>query len=324
MRRFALFVLCALLFARLMAAPMLEQRIVLPGVSGRIDHCALDAANRRLFVAALGNNSIEVIDLTNGQVVRSIAGLDEPQGLYYDPATHQLFVANGGDGTLNVYSDKGWGLAGVIRFDSDADNLRWDETNKLLYVGHGAGALAAVDLSRMTVVADVRLPTHPESFQLERRGTRTFVNLPAVHAIAVVDRARMKVTDSWSLDAAANFPLALDEPNRRLFVGCRLPSRLLVYDTETGRQVDRLELHGDCDDLFYDSARRLVYASCGEGFLDIVRQVDADHYTRQESVRTAERARTCLLAEDRLFVAAPRHGIQPAQILCYRLDPIVP
>lgn len=115
--------------------------------------------------------------------------------------------------------------------------------------------------------------------------------------------------------------MALDEQNHRLFVACRLPARLLVFDTGNGKELARLDLHGDCDDLFHDAARHRLYASCGEGFVDVFAPTDAGSLTRVESTKTEPRARTCFCTGEFLYLAVPRRGGQPAEIWCYRLGP---
>jgi YVTN family beta-propeller protein len=299
----------------------LERTIPLPHVEGRIDHFAHDVAGGRLFVAALGNNSVEVVDLAAGRVIRSISGLAEPQGVFYLAEPGRLYVANGGDGSVRVFDGHSFAAVTTLSFGDDADNLRYDRSRKRLYVGFGGGALGIIDITTNEIVGRLPLRAHPESFQLEKTGSRVFVNVPSAHQIAVVDRESQKPLPPFSLGfVAANFPMALDEPNHRLFVASRAPARLLVFDTENGKEVARVDLHGDCDDLFFDSVRRQLYASCGEGFVDIFRQADADHYSLREAVTTEPKARTALLAGDFLFVAVPRRGDRSAEVRCYRIE----
>src|SRR5205814_5285273 len=82
------------------------QTIPIPGVEGRIDHLSVDLKGQRLFVAALGNNTVEVVDLAQGKRIRSITGLQEPQGILYIAELDQVIVANGGDGTLRTFDAK--------------------------------------------------------------------------------------------------------------------------------------------------------------------------------------------------------------------------
>jgi YVTN family beta-propeller protein len=153
-----------------------SQVISLPAVAGRIDHLSLDAANRRLFVAALGNNTIEVVDLAADKVAHTIRGLDEPQGVCFVPELNRLYVANGGDGTLRVFDGGTFESIATLKFSGDADNVRYDPRAKLLFVGYGSGALGIVDVVKNEIAGDIPLGAHPESFQLDPNGEKIFVN----------------------------------------------------------------------------------------------------------------------------------------------------
>jgi DNA-binding beta-propeller fold protein YncE len=301
----------------------LEKTIPLAGVEGRIDHFAQDVAGGRLFIAALGHNTVEVVDLQAGKVVRSITGLSEPQGVFYLAELNRLYVANGGGGALRVYDGTTFAPIAVIPFDDDADNVRYDPAAGRLYIGHGSGALGSVDPATNRIVAEIPLAAHPESFQLERNGPRVFVNVPSAHQVAVVDRQKKSVIATWSTGlAAANFPMALDEANHRLTIACRLPARLLVFDTATGREAAKLDLAGDCDDLFYDPVRRRLYASCGAGFIEVIQCRDDGSYEPAGRIATRDGARTCFYSAefDRLFLALPKRAGHEAEIRVYQLQ----
>lgn len=296
--------------------------IRLPGVSGRIDHFAVDLAGQRLFVAALGNDTTEVIDLKAGVRQKSVRGLAEPQGVAYVPTSGRLFVANGGAGRVDILD--GTSLATIRRIDGldDADNVRYDAKAERIYVGYGGGALRVLDARSGDSLADIRLAGHPESFQLERRGERIFVNVPTVRQVAVVDRIKGAVVATWALHGAAvNFPMALDEPGQRLYVGARRPARLLVFDTRSGKQLDSVPIGGDTDDLYVDTARRRVYAVCGEGVISVVERREPERYVVAATIRTAPRARTGLFVPDleRLYVAVPARSGSGAEVRIYRV-----
>jgi DNA-binding beta-propeller fold protein YncE len=304
-------------------APLrLEKEIALANVKGRIDHMSVDTEGKRLFVSGLGNGTVEVIDINQGQRVHEIDSLKEPQGLLYDINSKRLFVASGGDGTLRAYDGNSFALLKTVELGDDADNLRYDPQLKQVLVGYGSGGLASFD-ANLQKITDIKLPSHPESFQLEHHDSRMFVNLPKSFVVAVIDRSRNEVVDKWNAPAASsNFPMALDESNGHLFVGFRDPARLFVFNTDDGKVVAQLPIVGDTDDLFYDSARHAIYVIGGEGFLDVFRQLDPNHYKRISRVKTSEGARTGLFVPllNHLFIAAPRRESQPARILVYRLD----
>ena len=301
----------------------LKQRIPLPGVEGRIDHFAFDPAGERLFVCALGNNTAEVLDLHKGQRIHSITNLGTPQGIAYIPELDRIFVANEKGGICKIYDGKTFQPVGDLNFKDDADNIRYDEATKKIYVGFGSGGIAVVNAPDGKQVGSIKLSGHPEAFQLEKGGNRIFVNVPNSRHVAVVDRDRGEVIATWKTDLAfGNFPMALDEANHRLFVGCRLPSTLVVLNTDSGDVVAKIEISGDPDDLFYDSKGHRIHVICGAGKIDVIEQIDANSYKPSTKIDTAPGARTGLFVgeSDTLFVAVPHRGSQQAEIRCYRVE----
>lgn len=293
----------------------LVQTIRLADVRGRIDHLAVDPDEARLFVAALGNDSVEVVDLRGGTRVVRITNLHEPQGIGYARSANRLFVANAGGG-VDVFEASTLRRMSRIEGLDDADNVRLEAADAKVYVGYGH-ALAAIDAGSGKLLERIELAGHPESFQLESAGTRIFVNVPSAAQIAVVDRSKKAVIGTWNIgEKRANFPMALDEANHRLFVATRKPASLLIFDTEAGVRTADLSIAGDADDLFYDARRKRLYVICGDGVIDIVDQKDADHYERAGEVRTVRGTRTGLFVPSRnaLFVAVPAHTSGPAEI----------
>jgi DNA-binding beta-propeller fold protein YncE len=305
------------------AALKLKQTILLPGVEGRIDHFASDPSGQRLFVCALGNNTVEVIDLRKGERVHSITGLGAPQGAAYVPEVNRLFVASDKGGICKIYDGESFQPVGELNFKDDADNVRYDETRKKIYVGFGSGGIAVVNALDGKQVGSIKHSAHPEAFQLEKDGSRIFVNVPNSRHVAVIDRDKGEVVARWKTDLAfANFPMALDEANHRLFVGCRLPSRLVVLNTDSGEVVAKVDISGDTDDVFYDSKRHRIYVICGAGKIDVIEQTDPNTYKALTKFDTANGARTGLFVPERdtLFVAVPHRGSQQAEIRCYAVE----
>ena len=303
--------------------PVLEPvaTIEMPGVKGRIDHLSVDLKRHRLFVAALGNDTVEVLDVERHRHGKSLPGFGEPQGVLYLPNPDRLYVANGTGDRLDILDGNSFASIKRIAKLADADNVRYDQMTGKVVVGYGKGALQVLDPGTGETTGEVRLPAHPESFQLERNGSRIFVNVPDARQVAVVDRSKRALVASWDVPGArANFPMTLDEAGRRLFIGARSPAMLLVYDTDSGKVVAKAPIGGDTDDLFYDAKRKRLYVICGEGRVDVFRQDDPDHYSQIGNVKTAGRARTGLFVpeEDRLYVAAPAVDGTPARILEYR------
>jgi YVTN family beta-propeller protein len=297
----------------------LEKTIPLPNVQGRIDHMSIDVKNQRLFVAALGNNTVEVIDIEHGKRIHSIPGLREPQGVLYLPDVNRLYVANGEDGTLHIFDGSSYEPIKSMKLGDDADNIRFDVDKKHIYVGYGSGALAVMNEDG-TKVAEIKLDAHPESFQLEKNGPRLFVNLPKSRKVAVVDRTTASVIAKWGTDGAfSNYPMALDERNHRLFIVFRLPARLVILDTNSGTALDKLPAIGDSDDVFYDGARKRIYVTGGEGGISVYEQQSADHYRQIAKLPTVKGARTSFFSShlSKLCVAVRAQGSEPAAIRVY-------
>src|SRR5436190_2061141 len=300
-----------------------RQTIALPGVEGRIDHLAFDAAGERLFVCALGNNSVEVLDLRKGERIHSITGLGAPQGIAYIPELDRLFVANDKGGIFKIYDAKSFQPVGELNFKDDADNVRYDEGAKRIYVGFGSGGIAIVNAVDGKQLGSITLAAHPEAFELEKNGKRIFVNVPNSRHVAVIDREKGEVVTTWKTDLAfGNFPMALDEANHRLFVGCRLPSKLVILNTESGEVAAKIDISGDPDDLFYDAKRHRIYAICGAGKIDFIEQTDPNIYEASAKVNTADGARTGLFVSEgeTLFVAVPHRGSQKAEVRAYHVE----
>lgn len=310
------------LFAHAIAedAMRLVATLPMPHLEDRIDHMAVDLEGQRLFVAAFGHHTLEVIDLKTNRLQASLLRLPGIQGVAYSPETKKLFATLGDDGSCRIFDAPTLKELSRIDLKEDADNIRYDSKNRRMYVGHESGAITILDAADGKTIGTIPLSAHPESFVLESNGSRIFVNIPRALTVAVVDRNQMKVIAKWSTHlSAGNFPIALDEANHRLFVGCRLPSKLLVYDTESGRLVSEQRINGDADDIFYDAKRKQLYVSCGAGYLDVIKQLDPDHYQRTAETPTATGARTALWVpqSNQLFLAVPRRSKQPAEIRIY-------
>jgi DNA-binding beta-propeller fold protein YncE len=306
------------------SAPLkLKQTIPLPGVEGRIDHFAFDPAGERLFVCALGNNTVEIIDLRKGERIHSITGLGSPQGIACIPESNRLLVANDKGGICNIYDAKSFQPVAQLSLKDDADNVRYDVATKQIYVGFGSGGIAVVDATNGKQIGSIKLSAHPEAFELEKDGRRIFVNVPNSRHVAVIDRDKGEVIARWQTDLAlGNFPMALDEAHHRLFVGCRFPSKLVVLNTDSGNVVAKIGISGDPDEVFYDAKHHRIYTMCGAGKIDVLDQTDPNTYVVSTRFDTADGARTGFFVPERqaLFVAIPHRGSQHAEIREYEIE----
>ena len=310
-----------LAFAATTATRSLEPAgaIALPGVKGGFDLMAADAPGQRLFLAAEENGSLEILDLKACTRLKSIGGMDEPKWVVYRSESHRLFVSNG-DGKVRTFDSNTYAPGRIFEFREKANNLRFDPSTGELFVGIGKkfGALAIINTRTDALGAEIPLANFPKQFDLD--GDRIYVNVPTANHITVVSRSQGKVIATWPVRIAKdNIPMGFDRASHRLFVACE-SGKLAVFDTTNGREVNSLDIDGEPDGVHYDAKRRLIYVSCGAGFIDVVRQQDADHYSRIEQIPTAKGAATSLfVAElDRLYLAVPAQDATPAELRIFR------
>lgn len=304
----------------------LEEEIPIPNVAGRIDHFTADIKRKRLIFSALGNNSIQVVDVFAGKNINTITGLNEPQGVLYVADVDKLFAANAGDGKLNIYKGDTYELEKNVDFGSDPDNLRYDANAKQVLVGYGedeTGAIGVIDANTSERVRDFKIGFHPESFQFETKGPHIFVNVPdAGNVVMSIDRKTGEI-QRWPLKGLrGNYAMVLNEADHRLFVVTRKVPMLVALDTETGKEVTRLPTAGECDDVFFDESRKRVYVIGGQGWISVYEQADPEHYKLLANVSSTVGVRTgyWFAKRDRFYVGVPAKGNEPAQVWTYEAE----
>jgi DNA-binding beta-propeller fold protein YncE len=299
---------------------LLKVSIPLAGIKGRIDHMAFDSKRQFIYVAALGNNTVEVVDLRNEKSVYSIKGLSEPQGIRYIPESNAIFIANGNTGECDVFNADSYKKITSIKLESDADNVRYDPESNKVYVGYGDGGIAIIDAKSFKQLADIKLPGHPESFQLDAVSGQLFVNIPDAKLIATIDLNKKSTIDKWKVEiATSNFPMAMDSKNHRLFIGCRNPAKLLTINSDNGTIISTSDIDSDTDDVFYDNSSNQIYVSCGGGYVDVFKRDGSDKYVTVSRIESRSGARTSLYVPElnQLIVAAPARSGSEAQLMIY-------
>jgi DNA-binding beta-propeller fold protein YncE len=302
----------------------LSRTIALPGVSGKFDHFAIDLAGQRLFCAATGNHSVEVIDLKTGRVEQSIAGLGKPHGLVWIPGS--LYVADGTLGELRLYKGSPLALAGKIKLSDDADDMVYDDASHRLFVGHGGSdaanpaRIAVVDTEKFALEANLSVATHPEALDIDPASRRVFANIADTKEVAVIAPGANSVTAQWKLTKAGdNVPMAFDSRHRTLYVACRTPGTLIALDAATGAERASLPAAAEADDLFYDPALARVYLISGTGEVDVYQVNEAGALEARGALHTAAGAKTALFvpAQNLLYVGVPGGGGKSSEIRIY-------
>lgn len=299
-----------------------EKEISLPNVNGRIDHLDVDLQHQIIYVAALDNNTVELVDLQKNTVLQTITGLSEPQGVAYISKHHEVFVANGGTGECVFYDSNTFKKIASVKYDDDADDVRYDAEHDLVYVGYGNGGIGIINAASHQKLSSISLPSHPESFQLDTRQQRLWVNLPGSGMVGVVDIKSRKLIKQWKrLLPRANFPMAYDSIQHRIMIGYRVPATLKVLDSNTGEELFSSGMVGDVDDFYWDDKAKLLLISGGAGSINIFKQISSKQYKEAANIATRHGARTSLwIPQLRLFILAARAaGGKPASLLIYKM-----
>jgi DNA-binding beta-propeller fold protein YncE len=304
--------------------------ITMPNVQGRIDHFNVDASGRRLFIAALGNHSIEVVNLEAGKWARSIPGVKKPQGVWYVPGLRKLFIADGEAGDVKVYRGTDLRLIATIPLDLGPDAEAYDPATQRLYVGYGGedagkpyGEVGVIDVVSDKHLSDIRTDAHPGAILVGQPGQTIFFTVPKTQEISAIDARTGSILATWKSKDGSPVSLAFDRSRDRLFVGTRKPAQVEVFDTRTHRWITSLPSVELMDGLYYDASHRRIYASGGEGYVAVYQQLSANRYQQLAKIPTGQNGRTSLWAWqlDRYFVALPADGGHGAKVMVYQPTP---
>lgn len=315
------------------SAPLtLEKTIPIVGIAGDFDHFAADLEENRLFLAAEEHKTVEVFSLPSAARAGTLKGFDTPHGLLYLPEKKELFVIDGGEGgSCKVVDTKTNSIKKTIPLSPDADALAYDSSNHLLYVtnggkeaGHDFSMISIIDTEKEEKVGDIKVPSsNLESMTIEKSGDHIYVNMRDKNQVGVIDLKNRAFQASWQLKSVNfNTPMQLDEAHHRLFIAGRNPGKFGVLDTETGKEVASLAIPNGADDMSYDAASGRIYVACGEGFVAVIQQTDADHYALESKVPSGSKGKVGLLVPSlhHYFVVTTKQGASPAKLLVFKVD----
>jgi DNA-binding beta-propeller fold protein YncE len=302
----------------------------MPGLGNHFDHLTADLKNDRLFVVPEANKSIEVYGLRSGRFIHSIKGIGEGHSVVYRADINRIFVTDAADGDLKIFDGTSYALLKKVKLRADADSTGYDEVTHYLYIANGGldakldyGFLSIVNTDTGDKVGEIKIDSNRlEAMVLEKTGSRLFLNMTGKNAIGVIDRKKNAVVAVWPvIDGHVNVAVAIDELHHRLFVGCR-DGKLVVLDSDSGKVLQVLPIATGVDDVVYDPKTSRIYAACGEGFVYVYKQVDADQYELIGKIATGPLGKTGLLVPElqRYFVAVPPHGKTAAVVLVYAVQ----
>jgi hypothetical protein len=247
----------------------LVQTISLPGVTGRLDHMGVDLEGKRLFVAAVANNTLEVVDLTRGRVIKSLAGFKDTQdALFLGGDFNKLYVSSL-DGHVRVFQGESFWPVRDFKIEPDPNRLFFDPTTKLIYFGYGGQNAGFDTYERVGIlqpkpgagydqlVADMIAPTprpgHLAEMAMDDNGVLLACDSRA-DRIYQFDTQKRELIKSWPAAGDGAADLALDRARHRLFVGTRTPPEMTVYDSQSGKEIQTLPGPEAMDGVHYDAA----------------------------------------------------------------------
>lgn len=301
-------------------------------VKGRFDHLIVELHGHRLFTTPQGSKSVMVFDLRTHKLIHTIGGIEIPHHLLYREDLNRLYVTDGGGGgELKIFDGKTYDLIESVKLLPDTDPSVYDPATKYLFIVNGGkdakmtySTISIIDSTSGSKVDEMKVDSPGlDGMAIETLSPKLYVTNPAQTKIEVIDRNTRTVIASWPITLGkSNVTLAIDEVNHRLFVGCR-SGQIVVFDTETGKELQAIPINQNIDDLVFDPASKRLYAACGAGAgtVDVYEQTDSDHYKSLGQVPTGPGARTGQLVPElkRYFVAAPQHESTNAEVLEYKV-----
>jgi len=300
-------------------------------IKGNFDHLTVDVRGHRLFATPQEHKSVEVIDLRSGKWIQTIPGIEVPHALLYRRDLDRLYVTDGKTGDLKIFSGKTYKLIKSVELLIGADNMGYDPTTKYLYIANGGkeanmsySMMSVVDTTSGVKIDDIKIDGETvEASVVEKSGSRIYVNNRTKNRVEVIDRNTHKILASWpmSLGNTAG-PIALDEANHRLFVACR-SGQIVVFNTETGRELMALPIGGRVDDLAFDPKSKRLFAACGTpGTVDVYEETGPDRFRSLGKVATGPVGKNGWLAPElnRYFVPVPQHENKNAEVLVYQVQ----
>ena len=303
----------------------------LPGISGDLDHLAIDTAGQRLFLAAEDNGTLRVIDLKTGKLVRTVKGFETPHSILYLPDAKELYVTDGSKG-VKVLDSNTFGVKKTIPTTPGADSIGVDAKDHLLYAVTGGkdvkmttSDISVIDTGAAALKREIPInAAHVEAMAVEQSGPRLFVNVTDKNYLAVIDRSAGEIVAKWPITAAKqNAPIAFDEPHHRLFVVCRDPGTLIVLDSQSGKALASFPTGAKADEVVFDKMHHRIYVASGEGKIYPYEQIDSDHYKPLTPVPSAAGAKTAVLSPDcgHLYVSvSPGEGKTGAKLLAFAIN----
>lgn len=303
-------------------ALVLVKTIPLKGVAGKLDHLAVDSKGQRLFVANKPNNTLDIVDLKTGTLIKQIPDQGKVSGVSFAEDLNMIYVGNGA-GTCNAFDGKEYKQV-FSTPAPHADNVHYHSGNHMLYVGQDE-ILSELDARTGEIKAAINLPGAVHGFKIDKKAGRIYAVLTKPNLVAVIDIASHEVVDKFDLTISdAGSPIAQDSANGLLFVGCpKKQPMVVVFEAKTGKEIASVEIPAGIDDLHFDKQRNRLYASCSDSVLAVIEKT-GDKYEVVARLETPKDSRTCVWSSGKLYLGVPRQeGKDGPEVRIYEARPVI-
>ena len=290
----------------------LVRRILLGG-SGGWDYMTLDNAARRLYVTHYTH--VMVVNPDTGKVVGNIPNTQGVHGVALAPELGLGFASDGEAASVTTFSLKTLKTIRVTKgTGKKPDCIVYDPATRHVFTFNGdSNTSTVIDAATGKIIKTIPLDGEPEFAVADGKGN-IYNNLTDKGELLHIDTRAMRVANRWPAGCQEPTGMALDQANRRLFIGCR-DQHLQIVDADTGHVIESLPIGKIVDANRYDPETKLVFASNGgSATLTVIRQVTPDKFEVVENVATEPGARTMELdpKTHNVFLVTSKLGPPPA------------
>ena len=275
---------------------------------GSWDYLTVDVEARRLYVSH--GTQVEVLDVDSGAIVGQIPNTPGVHGIAVAADVGRGFVSNGQSSTVTVFDLKTLKKVAEVPTGKKPDAIIYDlATSRVFAFNGGSNSATAIDAREAKVVGTVDLGGGPEFAAADGAGY-VLDNLEDESRVVKIDSRALKVEKRWPTPPCQSpSSMAMDKPNRRLFLGCR--SRVMaVMNADSGQVITTLPIGDHVDATVFDPETRLIFNSNGEGTITVIHQDGPDKYSIVGAVKTVPRAKTMALdpKTHQLFLSTAESG----------------
>jgi DNA-binding beta-propeller fold protein YncE len=283
------------------------KKIPIPG-TGSWDYVTVDEGNRRLYVSH--GTQVEVLNIDSDAIVGKIPDTPGVHGIAIAPDVGRGFVSNGQANTVTIFDLKTLKELGEAKTGKDPDGIIYDPATHRVFAFNGdSNSTTAINAADGTVAGTVDLGGGPEFAAADGEG-HVFNNLEDASKLVELDSQNLKLLNTWPL-APCQRPssMAMDRPNKRLFIGCR-SHVMAVVNAETGQVITTLPIGDHVDATAFDPESKLIFNSNGDGTISVFHQDSPDKYSAVQTVKTVPRAKTMALdpKTHKLFLSTSEGG----------------